>query len=88
MTKTEEIEKFAGLLYTPEQVAVICQLDRDAFLAALEDPQSEEYQAYYRGLYLSEAEIRESILTHAKAGSSPAQQMALRFLDEVKISQL
>jgi len=82
----QEIEKFGGLLYPPDKVAVIVGMSAKAFRAELEDEESPIYQAYYRGLYLSEAAIRESVLTHAKAGSSPAQQLALQFLEEVKIS--
>jgi hypothetical protein len=38
--------------------------------------------AYFKGKYLSEAEIRRSIIQQAKQGSSPAQRIALKLIEE------
>lgn len=89
MTEEElfEIEKYAGLLMPPYQVACIMQIDIDIFNFSMQDNTSDIFKAYYRGFYKSIAELRTTVLAQAKAGSSPAQTIILKQLEET-INQL
>lgn len=82
-----EIEKYAGLLMPPYQVACIMQIDIDMFNFYMQDNTSDIFKAYYRGFYKSLAELRTTILAQAKSGSSPAQTIILKQLEET-MSQL
>ena len=65
---TEEITELAMLQFTKEQICTILDVSE------IDD------QAYQRGLLLAEAEVRKSILTMAKQGSSPAQKEYLQLI--------
>jgi hypothetical protein len=89
MTNDEliEIEKYGALMMPPYQVACIMQIDIDLFNFEMQNNSSEIFKAYYKGLYTSIAELRTTILAQAKSGSSPAQTIILKQLEET-ISQL
>lgn len=78
----DEIERLAGLFMTPDAIAVIIGMKHEDFWEELYDTDSPIYQHYYRGKYKSEAEVRQAIIKLAKQGSSPAQSMAIRFLND------
>ena len=61
----KQIEDFARLQFTREEVATMVGVT--VFSPA-------HATAYMRGRLLAEAEVRKSILYHAKAGSTPAQK--------------
>lgn len=82
-----EVEKFGGLFMPPYQVACIMQVDIDLFNFAMQDNSTDIFKAYYKGFYKSLAELRTTIIAQAKAGSSPAQTIVLKQLEET-INQL
>lgn len=71
----QEIEHFAGLFYSISEIAIILQVPHrqlhDMIHSAGMNPVK---QAYNRGWFLSEAQIRSSEVMLAKQGSTPAQQ--------------
>lgn len=69
-----EIEKMAGLCFTPEQIAIVLQVDPDDFRLLYNDHKSDVYLHYQRGSLMHETEVRNSIFQLAKGGSSTAQQ--------------
>lgn len=69
----------------PEDAALIMGIDTDEFKIELEDQGSELSRAYKKGFLLSKIEINKSIVLHAKAGSSPAQSLAARFINEIEL---
>jgi hypothetical protein len=79
----EAIEKYAGLLMNPSQIATICEIDLNMFCLEIKEESTPAYKAFHKGLYTSMAELRETILGQAKAGSSPAQTQALNMLNEL-----
>jgi hypothetical protein len=89
MTNEEllEVEKYGGLFMPPYQVACIMEMDIDKFNFEMQDNTSAIFQAYYKGFYKSIAELRTTVLSQAKAGSSPAQNIILKTLEET-INQL
>jgi hypothetical protein len=70
------------LFFSPTEVAAVLGVRKKEFLTALQDDTSAVYMAYFKGKYLSEAEIRRSIIQQAKQGSSPAQSIALKLIEE------
>lgn len=69
----KEIEEFAGLLFLPEQIAIVIGCPEDEFMAEFKDKSSQVYLAYQRGSLLYEAKVRKSIFDLAKDGSSTSQ---------------
>jgi hypothetical protein len=76
----EDAEKWAGLFFGVEALADLLRISADEIRIAIDDPESLLGQAIRDGRRLSEAELRNSILTLAKQGSGPAQSEAMRLL--------
>lgn len=81
----DEIEKFASLAFAPEQVAVIVEIDEKKFLNEMLDNESEIFKAYNKGILLTEAKLREVVFDQAFSGSTPAQNIAKTYMDELKL---
>lgn len=77
-----EIEKMAGLCFTPEQIAIVLEIDPEQFRALYNDKSSEVYLHYQRGALMHESEVRNSIYQLAKGGSSTAQQQYISLLKD------
>ena len=72
----EKIAGFAELQFTPEQIAVIMEIEPKAF----EEPDVEK--AFYRGRLRAQAEVRAQIKQLAIQGSTPAQKQFLTLVEE------
>ena len=75
MEKSErdnELEHLGSLMFSREEASII--------LDGGDDP-------YLRGRLKCEAEVRKSIMELAKAGSSPAQAMAMRLIENARIQE-
>jgi len=81
----EEIQKLAGLFYTPREIAIILQLIPEDFITLCNEEGCPIYNSFHAGRLLSETELRTSIIKLAKSGSSPAQTMAMNMLMNSKI---
>lgn len=71
-TPDEEREWLAGLFFTRKEIELIMGDSEDPIL---------------RGRLKSEAELRESVIELAKAGSGPAQAMANQYITQMKINE-
>ena len=71
-TPEEEMEWLGSLFFTRKQIEIIIGESDDPIL---------------RGRLLSEAEVRESVITLAKQGSGPAQAMANQYITQMKIDE-
>lgn len=76
-----QIEELAGCFFTPEDIAIILQLDLTEF-NGIRFQEDDFRISYQRGKLLKEAEIRKAILKMAVAGSSPAQMLAKELIDK------
>lgn len=81
----EEVAAFAALLYTPERVAMALELDYDEVEAAMMDRNHPFFRAYWKGYLSAEAPIRASIIKLAKNGSSPAQTLTVKMMEQNEI---
>jgi hypothetical protein len=80
----EKITTVAGSAYPPRQVAFILGLKPSLFETLVRDEDSDVSIAYYKGLFSSEFAVRQSIITLATTGSSPAQTTANKLFDETR----
>lgn len=81
----QQIEEFAGLFFTPEDITIIMGFDASEF-NGIRFTMDDFRIPYQRGKLLKEAEIRKSILKMAVAGSSPAQIIAKDLIEKSKLA--
>ena len=79
-----DVKRIAAAGYTPEQTAFRLGLDAEKFLQALMHEEDPLAIAYFQGLNSVELAVRESVYKLAIAGSSPAQTLAIKILDETR----
>ena len=84
----DEVENFAGLFFTIEEVAEILQLDKDKIIQAYNNPESEFYKLYKKGYLISESKIRKCILDLALRNSSPAQDAIKKIAKDTRNKNL
>ncbi len=80
----KHITRMAAAAYTPAQVAFAMGLEKEEFAAAMHDDNNPIPVAYFKGMFSAELTIRESAFSLARAGSSPAQTLALKVFDETR----
>jgi uncharacterized protein (DUF2235 family) len=84
----QQVEELASYFFSPEEVAIVLDVNSDELEIELFDQHSAVYKAYQRGKLKSKLELRKSILTLSKQGSGPAQTLAMRILDDLEASEL
>lgn len=81
-----QLEELAAAFTSVEDAAIILQVGFDALNRAVFDVHTPEHSAYNRGRLLNEYEVRQSIVNQAKQRSSPAQVLAMKLINELKMS--
>ena len=76
----QEVSAMAAVFFTPKQIAIALEFELDDFVNACLENGSDCYNAFEGGRLKSEYEVRKSVMQLAKAGSSPAQTMALEMI--------
>lgn len=82
----KEITRMGAAAYTPKQAAFALGFAPAEFCTWLQDENSPVTLAYYKGFYSSELAIREGVFQLARAGSSPAQTLAMKIFDDTRKS--
>ncbi len=67
----KQIETYAGLCFTPLQIALILNFNKTEFEQDFHNKQ-ELQDSYNRGVLLTEAQVRKATIDLAKGGSSAA----------------
>ena len=80
----QEIERIAACAYEPRQTAYMLGMKPVEFEELIKDENSAAAIAYFKGYYSSELSVRESIMTLARNGSSPAQTTANNLFNELR----
>lgn len=75
-------EELARLFFTPREIALMLQVSFDDVQTQMDAATGPIYEAFQRGRLQSEVDLRKGILQLAKAGSSPAQTMAMGLLNK------
>lgn len=83
--KLKEVEEWAGLLFSPKEIAIVLEIDVVKFCAEFENEGGELYKAVMRGKLRTEGEIRKSILSLAKDGSASAQEQAMKLIEKYNL---
>lgn len=72
----QEIEELAGLFLNPDEIAILLDIDTDAFIASLQDKKSLVYKHYFRGKTTSKKNIRQNVIRMARHNSPQAEELA------------
>ena len=83
-----DIETYASLMFTKEEIAVILEVDPAELKALLQEGESPSFRAFQRGRLKREAEVRKGIFDLAQNGSSPAQAFAMKIIENAKLDDL
>lgn len=80
--------ELASLYFIPEEIAVMLEADPTEANECYHSGSGDFYNSFQKGRLQSEVELRKSIMMLAKAGSSPAQSMAMDLLKKSKSKML
>ena len=83
-----EVETYASLMFSKEEIAVILEVDPVQLVDLLEDMDNPVFRAFQRGRLKREAEVRKGIFDLAQNGSSPAQTFAMKLIDNAKANDV
>jgi hypothetical protein len=83
-----EVERLAGLFFSPREIAVMLELHLPEILEQLDSNEGNFYRAFQKGRLQNEVDLRKAIMQLARAGSSPAQTMAMDILNKSKAKML
>ncbi len=81
----KSIEESGRELMSPKEAAIIAGIDWQVFKAEF-DGQGAAYLAYQRGSLKRICEMKKVVLDLAIAGSAPAQELALKYLNEFNVN--
>ena len=87
-TFISDIETYASLMFTKEEIAVILEVDPAELKTLLQERESPAFKAFQRGRLKREAEVRKGIFDLAQNGSSPAQAFAMKIIENAKLDDL
>jgi len=83
-----DLESYAALMFNRSEIAVIMEVDTAELAELLSETQSPAFRAFQRGRLKREAELRKGIFDLAQNGSSPAQTMAIKLIENAKADDL
>ncbi len=83
-----EIEEYAGLMFSKQEIAAIVEVPEEEFCDLLSDKNTPVWKAFQRGRLIKEGTVRKSIFDLASNGSSPAQSFAVKLIDNAKMDDL
>ena len=83
-----DLESYSSLMFSRGEIAVILEVDPLELSELLDDSQSPASRAFQRGRLKREAELRKGIFDLAQNGSSPAQTMAIKLIENAKADDL
>ena len=83
-----QIEKLAGLFYVPRQIAVMLDIPVADFMVEMAIETTDIYRAFWKGYYEADLKFREEVSRLAHLGSSPAQTLLAKMIEESKMQRL
>ncbi len=82
-----KIEEFAGLFFSPEDIAIVLKLDPEEFNGSRFE--MDDFRIHFqRGKLLKEAEFRKKVFALATAGSSAAQIIMKEIIEKSKLNSI
>ena len=83
-----EVETYASLMFSKDEIAVILEVDPAELAVLLQDQDNPVFRSFQRGRLKREAEVRKGIFDLAQNGSSPAQTFAMKLIENAKANDL
>lgn len=83
----KQVTEWAQMLFTPEEIAIVLQVDTGKMQDNINSRQGLVYAAYKRGQLLTIGKIRKAIIELAESGSSPAQTLAMSMIENLQIDE-
>ena len=83
-----EVEQYASLMFSKEEIAIILEVDPAELVVLLQDQDNKAFRVFQRGRLKREAEVRKGIFDLAQNGSSPAQTFAMKLIENAKANDL
>lgn len=80
----EQVERMAAAAFSLEEIAEVCEIP----VTWLSEEGSEWRKAYRTGYLRRQLELRERIFKDARNGSSPAQTIAYKLLEDVNLKNI
>lgn len=82
----EQLKEFGAAFTNLADAAMILEVDEFELRMAVSKTKTPEHQAYHGGRLQSEFETRQAIVKQATAGSSPAQVLAMKLINELNMN--
>lgn len=76
------IEEMAGTGFTPAEISEVLEMDEEIFITEFNNKESKLFKKYRKGFLESDFKLKQRIFRDANNGSSPAQTLAKKILDE------
>jgi len=83
-----QIEEFAGLFLTWQDIAILLGKKLPEFKAIFDDKNSDLFYAYSRGQVTSKLKLRRPVIKMAEHGSPQAEILAQKFIEEQLMAEL
>lgn len=83
-----EIENLSALFFTQREISTMLELDIKEIYEQFDQGAGNFYNAFQKGRLQNEVDLRKAIIQLAKAGSSPAQTMAMDLLNKSRAKML
>lgn len=80
----ETIEEMAANGFSPEEISEVLEIEKEEFIKIFRNPESHFYKRYRKGFLLASMKLRQRIFLDAGHGSSPAQTLAKKILDDAE----
>jgi hypothetical protein len=80
----DTVEEMAANGFSPEEIAEVTESDKEKFIKSFRDPESILYKRYRKGFLQASLKLRQRIFLDAGHGSSPAQTLAKKILDDAE----
>ncbi len=82
------IERMAAAAFSLEDIADVLEVDAESLYPLMDEKTDPFRIAFRKGFLTRQLEVRERIFKDAKNGSSPAQTLANRMLEDVLIKNM
>lgn len=79
----DSIQYYATLLFTPNQIADILEVDRNDFISAFKSDEQEIKSLFNKGCLIAQVKVREKLFNLAYDGSNTAITEFLKLLDQL-----
>ena len=78
----EMIEAMGATGFNPEEIAEVLELPAEEFLSVFSHKHSDAYKRYRKGFLFAQLALRQRIFKDAGFGSSPAQTLGKKIMDD------